>query len=72
MNINEKLNILKDLFDIDQDILSEETELDQLDEWDSIAAITTIAMFDSLFGKEVTPQEVKSFKTIKDIIDKMD
>lgn len=72
MNITEKLNILKDLFDIDQDILSEETELDQLDEWDSIASITTIAMFDSLFGKEVTPEEVGRFKTIKDITDKMD
>lgn len=72
MNINEKLNILKDLFDIDQDMLSEETELDQLEAWDSIASITTIAMFDSLFGKEVTPEEVKRFKTIKDITDKMD
>lgn len=72
MNITEKLNILKDLLDIDQDILSEETELDQLIEWDSIASITTIAMFDSLFGKEVTPEEVKGFKTIKDITDRME
>jgi acyl carrier protein len=29
-------------------------------------------MFDSLFGKEITPEEVKGFKTIKDITDKMD
>ncbi len=72
MNITEKLNILKDLLDIDQDILGEETKLDQLDEWDSIASITTIAMFDSHFGKEVTPEEVRGFKTIKDITDRMD
>lgn len=72
MEIKEKLNILKDLLDIDQDTLSEETELDQLSEWDSIASITTIAMFDSQFGKEITSEEVKGFKTIKDITDKME
>lgn len=72
MTIKEKLNILQDLLDIDQDTLSEETELDRLSEWDSIAAITIIAMFDSHFGKEVTPVEVKRFKTIKDITDKME
>ncbi len=72
MTIQEKLNILQDLLDIDQDILSEETVLDQLSEWDSIAAITIIAMFDSHFGKEVSPEEVKGFKTVKDITDKMD
>ncbi len=72
MDIKEKLNILADLFNMDQDILTEETELDQLDEWDSIASITTIAMIDSIFGKEITPEEVKKFRTIKDITDIMD
>lgn len=72
MNIKEKLNILQDLLDVDQDTLSEDLELDQLSEWDSIAIITTIAMFDSLFGKEVTSAEVKGFKTIKDIMDRME
>lgn len=72
MTIKEKLNILQDLLDIDQGTLTEETGLDQLDEWDSIATITIIAMFDSHFGKEITPEEVKEFKTIKDITDKME
>ncbi len=72
MTIQEKLNILQDLLDVDQDALNEETELDQLSEWDSIAVITVIAMFDSHFGKEVTPEAVKGFKTIKDITDKME
>ncbi len=72
MTIQEKLNVLQDLLDIEQDILNEETVLDQLSEWDSIAAITIIAMFDSQFGKVVTPDEVKEFKTVKDITDKME
>lgn len=72
MTIQEKLSILQDLLDIEQDILNEETVLDQLSEWDSIAAITIIAMFDSQFGKVVSPDEVKEFKTVKDITDKME
>lgn len=72
MTINEKLNILQDLLDVEQGTLSEDTELDQLNEWDSIASISIIAMFDSLFGKEIKPEEIKGFKIVKDITDKME
>lgn len=72
MTINEKLNILEDLLDIEKDTLNEASELEQLGEWDSIAVISTIAMFDSIFGKEISPEEVKGFRTVKDIVDKME
>jgi acyl carrier protein len=72
MTVNEKLNILEDLLDIEKDTLREDIELEQLGEWDSIAVISTIAMFDSIFGKEISPDEIKGFKTIKDIMDKME
>lgn len=72
MTVEEKLNILQDLLDVDRDSLKEDTELEQLSEWDSIAAITIIAMFDSLYGREIMPEEVKGFKTVKDIMDQME
>lgn len=72
MSIKEKLNILEDLLDIEQDTLREDMELDNLSEWDSIAVITVIAMFDSLFEKEVISEEIKKCKTVKDITDKME
>lgn len=72
MTIKEKLNILEELLDIEKDTLQEDTALDRLDEWDSIAVISTIAMFDSYFGKDITSAEVKNFKTIKDITDMME
>lgn len=71
MDIKEKLHILEDLLDVEQDTLTEDTVLEQLAEWDSIASITTIAMFDSMFKKVLTPEEVNGFKTVKDITDKM-
>lgn len=72
MTIDEKLNTLNELLDIEEGTLSEETELARLNEWDSIAIITIIAMFDSLYEKEISPEEVKGFKTIKDITDRME
>lgn len=72
MTIKEKLNILEELLDIERDTLSEEKYLGELNEWDSIAVISTIAMFDSYFGKEVSASEVKGFKSVKDITDLME
>jgi len=72
MTIKEKLNILEDLLDIEKDTLSEDTRLEDISEWDSIAVISTIAMFDNLFGKIITSEEIKDFKTVKDITDKME
>ena len=71
MTIKEKLNILEELLDMEKDTMQEETALDEISEWDSIAVISTIAMFDSYFGKDITSAEVKGFKTIKDITDIM-
>jgi acyl carrier protein len=72
MTIKEKLHILEELLDVGNDTLSEDNYLDQISEWDSIAVISTIAMFDSIFGKDITPDEIKGLKTIKDITDKME
>lgn len=72
MTIKEKLNQLEDLLDIAKDTLNEGIELEQMSEWDSMAVIATIAMFDESFGKIITPDEVKDFKTVKDITDRME
>ena len=72
MTSKEKLNLLEELLDIGKDTLSEDKELKNLSEWDSLAVIAVIAMFDDEFGKIITSNEVKSFVTVKDIMDKME
>lgn len=72
MTINEKLDLLEEVLDIKQGTLNEDIELDTLGEWDSIAAISVIAMFDENFGQALTTREVKAFKTVKDITDIME
>lgn len=72
MTIKEKLNILEELLLIEKDTLDEATELRDINEWDSMAVISTIAMFDSIFGKDIKSEEIRKFETVKDIIDKME
>lgn len=72
MTVLEKLQVLEDALGVEPGTLSEDTKLEQLDEWDSIGVITLIAMFDSMFEKSITPQEIKEFVTVKDILEKME
>ncbi|MHB8063973.1 MAG: acyl carrier protein [Ruminiclostridium sp.] len=72
MTVKEKLNLLEELLLIEKDTLDETTELNGISEWDSMAVISTIAMFDSVYNKDIKSEEIKKFKTIKDIIDRME
>lgn len=72
MTINEKLELLEEVLDIRQGTLSEDIELETLGEWDSMAAISIIAMFDENFTRTITTSDVKNFKTVKDITDMME
>lgn len=72
MTNKEKLNLLEELLEIEKDTLTEDTELNNLSQWDSLAVIAVIAMFDSDFGKIITSDDVKGFVTVNDIMDKME
>jgi acyl carrier protein len=72
MTEKQKLNCLEELLDIEKDTLNEETELDQLSQWDSMAVISLIAMFDAEFGKTITAEEIRELKKVKDILEMME
>ena len=72
MTVKEKLNLLEELLFLDRDTLEEASELTDYEEWNSMAAISLIAMFDDVFAKVLKPEEVKRFVTVKDILDKME
>ncbi|MGE8398486.1 MAG: acyl carrier protein [Burkholderiales bacterium] len=44
-----------------------ETELKRLPEWDSLAALGVIVMFDVDFGKTITGDDLKNCATINDL-----
>ena len=47
--------------------ITAETELASLAEWDSLAALGVIVMFDMEYGKTITGNDLKASKTIQDL-----
>lgn len=71
MELSEKLALLEDILDVDAGSLSVEQELADLDEWDSLSALSVVVMVKDEFNKKLTGSEVRAFVTIQDIIDVM-
>ena len=70
MTNEKKMELLADIFDVEVDELTSEIELDSLD-MDSVTVLSFIAMMDEEFGKEIKGSEVRSLKTIQDMLDIM-
>ena len=68
MDVESKLSILEDIMDIDKGKINEDTILSEIEEWDSMAVMALIAITDDNFHKKVTKDNLKSFKTINDIL----
>jgi acyl carrier protein len=72
MDLQTKLNLLEEILDLDQGSLELTTRLDSLRDWDSVAAISLIALVDEHFDKTITGAMIKEFKTVQDIINIME
>lgn len=58
---------IKDLLDTEAD-LNEETVLDDIEEWDSLASISVLAFFKQKMSLKIDAQALKNCKTIGDIL----
>lgn len=72
MDTQKKLALLEDMFEMDEGSLNPETELDKLEEWDSLAKLSLIVLMDDECGKKLSGSQIKEFVTINDILDFMD
>ncbi|MDR0823078.1 MAG: phosphopantetheine-binding protein [Endomicrobium sp.] len=62
----EIIEALKDLFEVEN--LSEDIILSDFEGWDSIMMMSLVSFADINFKKQMKMQDMKNFKTIKDII----
>ena len=72
MELKEKLALIEEALDTQEGALSPETVLDEVESWDSIAALSLIAMMDDNFGKTLSGSEIKALKTVGDILAHME
>lgn len=68
MELREKLALIEEVLDVEEGSLSPETELADVDEWDSIAALSLIVMLDEKFEKTVSGVQIKALETVNDIL----
>lgn len=68
MDIKEKLALIEECMDLDAGTIKEDDELDSYEEWDSVTALSIIAMFDEKFHKTLMGEDLKSAKTVADIL----
>lgn len=71
MTNEKKIELLADILDVDAEELTPETRLVDMSEWDSIAALSFIAMMDEEFGKEFKGADVKKIVTVQDALNVM-
>lgn len=71
MTQEEKIALLEDMLELDANTLTPETELASIDEYDSMAKLSLIVLMDEECGKKLTGEEIRAFKTVKDVLDFM-
>lgn len=71
MTTEEKIAMLEDVLEVGQGTLRPETALVDIDEYTSIAKLSVIVMFDDEFGKKITGEKLREFKTVGDILAEM-
>ena len=72
MTTAEKLALLEDMLSLDDGTLKEEIELKDIAEYDSMAKLSLIVLFDEECGRKLSGEEIRTFKTVGDILAAMD
>ena len=68
MDLKDKLSLIAQALDAEPEALKPEIKLEELEEWDSLAVVSVIAMLDKHFSVRLKPNDIKSLVTVEDIL----
>lgn len=69
MKVNEFIEELKETLELEDIELNEDTNLKDLEEYDSLSVLSIIAMIDEKFGKKLSGQDFQSITTVMSLIE---
>ena len=72
MTTKEKLTLLEDMLELEEGSLNLETELSAISGYDSMAKLSLIVLFDEECGKKLSGDELRTFRTVGDILNAME
>lgn len=68
MEIKEFISNFKEQFDDPEAVvLNADSNFRNIDEWNSLTGLMTIAMADEIYGVTLTPNELRSAETVQDL-----
>ncbi len=68
MTVEEKIALIEEELELDAGTLTPETDLSGIEEWDSMAYLSFVAMVDEHFGKLITAAQLKACGTVNDLL----
>lgn len=71
MTNQERLVLLEEMMELEEGMISADSVLEDIEEWNSMAKLSFIVLMDEEFSKKLTGKQIKEFKTIQDLLDFM-
>ncbi len=71
MSVQEKIALLEDMLEVDEGTLTEDMMLEEIDEWNSLAYLSFSVLLSDEFDKKVAASEIKTYQSVKDLLDVM-
>ena len=72
MSEKEKLQCIADAVEMGVDEISTDTVLEELENWDSVAILSIIAVINEKFNRYPSAEEIKQYKTVQNLMDAME
>ncbi len=67
MTLQEKIEFIEEIMDVDEGSLTEDTILEEVEEWDSLSTLTLTVRMKQDYDMNLTTDTIKEFVTIGDI-----
>lgn len=67
MTLQEKIEFLEDIMDVEEGSLTENTILEEVEEWDSLSTLTLTVKMKQEYDINLTTETIKEFVTVSDI-----
>ena len=68
MTEREKLALLEDMLELEEGELTPEMKLEDVEEFDSMARLSLVVLFDDEFSKKLAGKDIDRFQTVGDIL----
>lgn len=67
MTLQEKIEFIEEIMDADEGSLTEDTILEEVEEWDSLSTLTLTVKMKQNYDMNLTTDTIKEFVTVGDI-----